>query len=562
MFVFTRDPKSPLHQAFLLLTLGAFWWAFSLFMFRYSSTYSEAYFWMRMSAFWTFVPALSLNFIWIFRRSAAQRGSIWIYPFIYIPAIIFCILELVTDVINVRPVSEYWGYSFGLSENLWIYYIELAWAFSLIIISLLVCLHYYLSTRDIRKKKQSQFILIGFACPAIAVFMYLIILPVFGIAVLPVISIAFPEIVIIFVLIFSIFVGYAIWKYDLFVLTPATAADTIISTMTDLLIMLDGEENIVVVNRATREMLGYTEDELIGSPVSILIGDHPEKPDFLADIINNGGSLSDIEMVCRKKDGTAMPVSVSGSVISDNARSISGVVIVLRDITERKQAENALILVLEKLKKINLLSSITRHDILNQLTVLKGYLELAETLEHDQDIVMYLKEMQEITDVIDEQISFMKDYEEMGVREPVWHDVAAGIRRSIASLPMRNVRTVIDMHGVEVFADPLFEKVFYNLIDNALRYGGENLTIIRFMATESGAGILLVCEDDGSGISPDDKKNLFMKGFGKHTGLGLFLVREILSITGITITENGGSGQGARFEIIVPQEAYRFPDMH
>ena len=68
-----------------------------------------------------------------------------------------------------------------------------------------------------------------------------------------------------FTLFFPCFVGYAIWKYDLFVLTPATAADTIISTMTDLLILLDAEENIVAVNRATLEKLEYTEDDLIGS---------------------------------------------------------------------------------------------------------------------------------------------------------------------------------------------------------------------------------------------------------------------------------------------------------
>jgi signal transduction histidine kinase len=55
----------------------------------------------------------------------------------------------------------------------------------------------------------------------------------------------------------------------------------------------------------------------------------------------------------------------------------------------------------------------------------------------------------------------------------------------------------------------------------------------------------------------EDKKKLFRKGFGKHTGLGLFLSREILAITGITIAENGIPGKGARFEITVPDGNHR-----
>ena len=75
------------------------------------------------------------------------------------------------------------------------------------------------------------------------------------------------------------------------------------------------------------------------------------------------------------------------------------------------------------------------------------------------------------------------------------------------------------------------------------------------------------------GVSAEEKKRLFTRGFGKNTGLGLFLSREILAITGITITGititgititgiaitgNGVPGKGARFEITVPKGAYRF----
>lgn len=100
--------------------------------------------------------------------------------------------------------------------------------------------------------------------------------------------------------------------------------------------------------------------------------------------------------------------------------------------------------------------------------------------------------------------------------------------------------------------------MFYNLIDNALRYGGEQMTAIRVTNHDDNGNLAVVLEDDGYGVSAEDKKQLFTKGFGKHTGLGLFLSREFLSITGITISENGEPGKGARFEIVVPKGAYRF----
>jgi signal transduction histidine kinase len=122
---------------------------------------------------------------------------------------------------------------------------------------------------------------------------------------------------------------------------------------------------------------------------------------------------------------------------------------------------------------------------------------------------------------------------------------------------MRNIRIDADYPDLELFADPLLEKVFYNLVDNALRYGGEKMTAIRMTTGKDNGVLVIMVEDDGNGISAYDKKELFKKGFGKHTGLGLFLSREILSLTGITITENGEPGVGARFEIVVPAGTWR-----
>jgi signal transduction histidine kinase len=172
----------------------------------------------------------------------------------------------------------------------------------------------------------------------------------------------------------------------------------------------------------------------------------------------------------------------------------------------------------------------------------------------------YLENEVRIAQIMGHQIDFTKVYEDMGTTAPVWQNVDASVRRAVASLPMRNIRVEVDRADLSVYADPLFEKVFYNLIENALKYGGGAMTEIRISCRETDRGLVLICEDDGAGIAAGDKDLLFEQGYGKNTGLGLFLSREILSITGITITETGEPGKGARFEMVVPKGAYRFTD--
>ncbi|HVP95731.1 HAMP domain-containing sensor histidine kinase [Methanoregula sp.] len=221
--------------------------------------------------------------------------------------------------------------------------------------------------------------------------------------------------------------------------------------------------------------------------------------------------------------------------------------------TELRESEAALF---RANRKLTILSSITRHDIKNQLIALSEYLELSK--ENRGKIPEYLEKEMGIAETIGLQIDFSKAYEDMGTTAPVWQNVNECIRRAAAALPMREVRLDVDRSDPAIYADPLFEKVFYNLIENALRHGGDAMTRISISSHETGKGLVLICEDDGVGIIREDKTHLFEQGFGKHTGLGLFLSREILSITGITITENGEPGKGARFEMNVPKGEYRF----
>jgi signal transduction histidine kinase len=102
----------------------------------------------------------------------------------------------------------------------------------------------------------------------------------------------------------------------------------------------------------------------------------------------------------------------------------------------------------------------------------------------------------------------------------------------------------------------MLEKVFYNLLDNSVRHGG-NVTKVRVYSSEYNNHVSVFWEDNGTGIPLSEKEKIFERGYGKNTGFGMFLVREVLALTGITICETGVPGHGARFEMKVPKEACR-----
>ncbi|MEI6840701.1 MAG: HAMP domain-containing sensor histidine kinase, partial [Methanomicrobiales archaeon] len=196
------------------------------------------------------------------------------------------------------------------------------------------------------------------------------------------------------------------------------------------------------------------------------------------------------------------------------------------------------------------------HDVLNQISVLVMTLELIEESVQDAGILDFVKKAEGATERITRQIEFTREYQDIGVLKPQWQnvsDIIVNAKEQLTTCPF-DIR--VDLGAVEIYADPLLPKVFYNLLENAVRYG-EHVSTVCFSSRESVQGLTLVCEDNGAGVDAESKKHLFQQGFGKHTGFGLYLMREILGITDITIKETGEPGNGARFEMTVPEGMWR-----
>ena len=225
----------------------------------------------------------------------------------------------------------------------------------------------------------------------------------------------------------------------------------------------------------------------------------------------------------------------------------------VKEIDERRKVENALHQINAKL---NLVSSIARHDILNRLTVIYGIISLLQQGISDPKFVGYLKKAEESAIAIKRQIEFTRDYKNMGLEKADWQDVKDSLRQSCDNVDLKGVSMDIFSDKLEIFADPWLRKVFSNLIDNTLRYA-EHVTKISVSFRESENGLDLFFEDNGIGIPFDEKEKIFERGYGKNIGYGLFMVREILAITDLTIRETGEPGKGARYEIHVPKRYYR-----
>ncbi|ACL15550.1 sensor histidine kinase [Methanosphaerula palustris] len=311
---------------------------------------------------------------------------------------------------------------------------------------------------------------------------------------------------------------------------------------------------LTFINRAALVMFGLTVED-VNQGICVVDWLVPEQREEVIAVLS--GSLNGIrtprhDWLARRKDGSTFPVMIYATPIVQHGRIVGNRGLVI-DISELKQSQEALE---TANRKLNLLSRVTRHDIQNQVTSLLGYLTLVEESVGDPGQISHLKKGRTAAEAIGRQIAFARDYQEIGVNAPEWQHLGTVLARARTGWTSGDVAITIEDADLQVYADPMLEKIFSNLIDNALRYGG-SITRIRFSAAVTDAGCQILCADDGQGVPEDQKELIFLEGVGHHTGFGLFLAREILQLTGITIAETGTFGEGAVFTISVPDGGYR-----
>jgi len=207
--------------------------------------------------------------------------------------------------------------------------------------------------------------------------------------------------------------------------------------------------------------------------------------------------------------------------------------------------------------KLDLLYSITRSDILDQLSVIMNSLERAQLKTTEDAMQAFFDNTIGSVESIRNQIGFIRALQDRGIVSPKWQHAARSFENATTMLPAHHIDIRAEIDDFELYADPLLPRVFYKILENSLRHGGRQLTEIRLSSHISEDSLHLIYTDNGCGIPFDQKKNIFEFRQGSGTGMGLFLVREILGFTAITITETGDPGKGVRFDIVVPKGKFR-----
>jgi len=329
----------------------------------------------------------------------------------------------------------------------------------------------------------------------------------------------------------------------------------VMDTMVDVLMKLDSEGRVTMVNDAVSDILGYEEENIDGKPVDVLFAS-PDENEELADMTTSGrlierllseGHVNDVEVYLSTTDGEAIPMSLSASVMNAEDGTLDGIVCVAKDISERKEAE----------QRAEFLHSLLRHDLGNKLQVTQGYLELlseGDLSDREQEF------LEDSLNSIDEAIELIENVRTLNrvdgneTLAPV--DLSAVVLEAVERhddlRKQQDVTIDTDLErGTTVLAGSLLKELFANLIENALVHSGGDR--IRIHSQTGQDTVTVIHEDDGEGIPPEKREQIFEKGYSgassSGSGLGMHLVSRIAHTYGGDIEVSSSELGGARFDI-------------
>jgi PAS domain S-box-containing protein len=334
--------------------------------------------------------------------------------------------------------------------------------------------------------------------------------------------------------------------------------------VTDLTYIQDMNLNVTYVSPSVEKMSGYTPEELLKlrpdkfmTPESFERGvaDFKEAISLAAEGRDSEIPLKQYEYI--RKDGSTFWGELRMKLLRDSKNNVVGIQGTLRDITERKNAEESLNKIMKELmminEKLSVVGKLTRHDARNKLSVIANNVYLAKKqLTSNRNISEYLDAVESAVDQMEKIFSFAKTYEMLGAEDLSYVNVKTCVDEAVSLFSgMNGIKLVNDCSGLTVLADSLLRQLFYNLIDNSLKYGEKVSQIgVYYERTDR---LKLIYEDNGVGIPIDEKEKVFKERYGKGTGYGLYLIRKICEAYGWVITETGKYGKGAQFTMTIPK---------
>jgi PAS domain S-box-containing protein len=334
-FVLIKAPRNPLNRAYFFFCLAVAYIGFLEFEIRTAADAAEALRWVRASSFWTLAPAAFFHFAFLYtrRRGARRRG--WIVPAIYAIALGSGFLYFATDLLIRGVQKESWGWT-ASSVPSPLASVVMA-AVSLIgLIPVWLCVRHFQLLKDPVERRRAGTVTFGYLVPVLFFLLTEILSPR--------LRLNLPEITTLGSFLGALIIWFGIWRFKLFVLSPRTAAEDIVSMMADALLLVGMDGSIRLANRSALRLLGYSEKEIVGMPVEAFLAEADQnrvRGKAFLDMIK-AFSASDLETTLIAKGSRAVPVSMSKSVITDSQGVPQGIVMVVRDLTEREKSEEEL----------------------------------------------------------------------------------------------------------------------------------------------------------------------------------------------------------------------------
>jgi PAS domain S-box-containing protein len=344
----------------------------------------------------------------------------------------------------------------------------------------------------------------------------------------------------------------------------------ILENIQDLLVVTDAEGRVRLLNRTVCETLGYAAAELIGHPARIL-GEGPgEAPPSSFNWEDCSQSVENLELRLRQKKGAEIPVLLSASPLRDGAGRVQGLIIMAKDIRERRKFEQQLRMT-EKLSAVGRLAAGVAHEINNPLGVILGFAQSAgRRIPPGDPLALPLssieREALRCRNLVQDLLTFSR--QERARKEPVavaaLFDMTAPIIESIArSHGVRVERSSESGLSVEGDVNQL-QQVLINLCSNAVDAMPEGGTLTLRGARVPGGEVVLEVSDTGTGMEAEVREKIFEPFFttkppGKGTGLGLALVHEIVGRHHGGIQVRSEIGRGTTFTVLLPSSSGAAP---
>lgn len=333
-FIYYKNPENHLNKLVAILSILVAFLAFTEFAYRQAETITTAIFWLKLSTLWPFVPAILINISLVFTERKEFLKNKLSYFLIYTPAFIISIVGLGTNLLIIGATHEYWGWTYNLYPVSSFFTIMSIWSvFGGLFASILI-LNYYINSKEELEKKQTKYIFLGLFAPLVFSLITDLILPLS--------SIRIPELTMTSITVGLIFIAYGIWRYRFPVLTPAMAADKIISTMSNFLIILNIHKKILLVNQSALNLLKYSKEELIGKPSEFIFNKGKQEELFQDINLNEIGSIKTFETTIKTKNNVFIPALMSVSLIKISEKEPLGLVCIGSDLTKEKEIKKAL----------------------------------------------------------------------------------------------------------------------------------------------------------------------------------------------------------------------------